>query len=121
MDNKDKYGIKMRKFCAEHEEAVRKELAEKGASQKLLDRHLEKLRWLQHERLIQLIVLLLTVMCELFALYLAFVALKTVVAFAVSLVILVVLFFYVLHYFFLENTTQHWYRIAEEIMDGLDK
>jgi len=42
------------------------------------------------------------------------------VSIAVTLVILVVLFFYVLHYFFLENTTQHWYRLAERIMQGLD-
>ena len=121
MNDKNKYGIKMRKFCKEHEEAVCMELSEHGASQKLLDRHLEKLRWLQHERLIHLIVLLLTTICELLALYLSLGALKTVVSLAVSLLILVVLFFYVLHYFFLENTTQHWYRIAEEIMDELDK
>ena len=110
-------GINIRRYCKVHEEM----LGSSPPSPALLALHLERLQWLQHERLIHLIVLLLTAICELFALYLAFVALKTVVAFAVSLVILVVLFFYVCHYFFLENTTQHWYRIAEEIMDGLDK
>ena len=31
----------------------------------------------------------------------------------------VLLAFYFAHYFFLENTTQHWYRLAEELGEAL--
>ena len=119
--NKDRYGIKMKEFCREHEAWLTAELAAKGPSQRLLDIHLEKLRWLQHERLVHLIVLCITIVCELVSLCLSFTVFKTWVSLAVTLVILIVLFFYIFHYFFLENTTQHWYRLAEEIMEGLDK
>ena len=118
--NKDKYGIKMKDFCREHEAWLEGELAASGPCRKLLDIHLEKLRWLQHERLVHLIVMCITIVCELFSLYFSLVVFKSLVSIAVTLVILVVLFFYVLHYFFLENTTQHWYRLAERIMQGLD-
>ena len=118
--NKDSYGIKMKEFCREHEAWLTAELAKKGPSQELLDIHLEKLRWLQHERLVHLIVMCVTIACELVSLCLSFIVFKTWVSLAVTLVILIVLFFYIFHYFFLENTTQHWYRLAEEIMEGLE-
>ena len=119
--NKDRYGIKMKEFCREHEEWLRAELDKKGPSQNLLDTHLEKLRWLQHERLMHLIVMCITIICELVSLCLCLIVFKTWVSLTITLVILVVLLFYVLHYFFLENTTQHWYRLAEEIMEKLYK
>ena len=33
------------------------------------------------------------------------------------LILFVLLFFYIRHYFFLENTVQRWYRIAEEMRE----
>lgn len=116
----DKYGINMKKFCRAHEAAVAKELEACGPSGPLLDLHLEKLRWLQHERLIHLIVLVLTAAGELFVIDLALLHPETGPWSAVFMLGLAVLLaFYFAHYFFLENTVQHWYRIAEEIMAGM--
>ncbi|MBE6910029.1 MAG: hypothetical protein E7474_10740 [Ruminococcaceae bacterium] len=118
----DRFGVRMRQFCKEHEAYVARELAEKGASQRLLKIHLEKLRWLQHERLIHLLVVIMTVLGELFSILLLLDHPETNPAAAfLALVLGVLLGFYFVHYFFLENTTQHWYRIAETIMERLDE
>ena len=39
----------------------------------------------------------------------------------VYLILLVLLIFYLRHYFFLENTVQHWYHIAEELHDRAEE
>ncbi len=117
----DRYGVNMRQFCRRHEEAMERALAGGGASRALLERHLEKLRWLQHERLIHLIVLAMTVVGELFFLFLSLTCqTANPAAAALALLLAVLLAFYFRHYFFLENTTQHWYRLAERIMQALD-
>jgi hypothetical protein len=116
----DRYGIGMKKFCRAHEEKLARALAEEGPSRELLALHLEKLRWLQHERLVHLIVLVMTVLAELFALDLALLHPETDPAAAAAVLGLAVLLaFYFAHYFFLENTTQHWYRLAEELGEAL--
>lgn len=116
----DQFGINMRRFCAEHEAWVETKLAENGCTRALLELHLEKLRWLQHERLVHLLVLLLTSLAELFTVLLTLTHPELGAGPAlVMLVLAVLLGFYFVHYFFLENTTQHWYRIAERLMHEL--
>ena len=116
----DRFGINMKKFCRAHETAVTNELDQRGPSMALLDLHLEKLRWLQHERLVHLIVLVMTVLAELFVLDLTLLHPETAPWSAIFMLGLTVLLaFYFAHYFFLENTVQHWYRIAGELTDGL--
>ena len=116
----DKYGINMKRFCIDHEAAVAKELEARGPSRPLLDLHLEKLRWLQHERLVHLIVLAMAAAGELFVVDLVLLHPETGPWSAVFMLGLAVLLaFYFAHYFFLENTVQHWYRIAEAIAEGL--
>ena len=118
----DKFGINMRQFCKEHERWLEQQIEQYGSSQELLSLHLEKLRWLQHERLIHLLVLIMTLFTELFFVFLAltYPEIKLASA-AVMLILIVLLLFYFIHYFFLENTTQHWYRIAEKIMEKIEQ
>ena len=117
----DRYGIDMRRWCAEHEKSVEAALAHGTVSTALLERHREKLRWLQHERLIHLLVVLLTSIAELFTVDLTLLHPEVGVGAAlVMLVLAVLLGFYFAHYFFLENTTQHWYRLAEELVKNLE-
>ena len=116
----DKFGINIRRFCKEHEMRIEKELQNGGATQGLLAVHLEKLHWLQHERLIHLLVLMMTVFAELFFAYLTLAHPNTNPASAAAMLLLAILLvFYFVHYFFLENTTQHWYRIADKVMEEL--
>ena len=111
----DKFGINMRRFCKEHENWMEQELQNCGATERLLAIHLEKLRWLQHERLIHLLVLMMTVFA-----YLTLAYPDANPASAAAMLLLgVLLVFYFAHYFFLENTTQHWYHVAEKVMEEL--
>jgi hypothetical protein len=98
----------------EHE----KLLQSSSPSPALLSLHLEKLRWLQHERLIHLIVVVMTVFIELFLVDLVVLHPDTnPLAAVLMLGFAVLLGFYFWHYFFLENTVQSWYRIAEEMRE----
>ena len=118
----EKYGINMKRFCRAHEAAVTDALKARGPSRSLLALHLQKLRWLQHERLVHLIVLVMTAAGELFVVDLALLHPETDPWSALFMLGLAVLLaFYFAHYFFLENTVQRWYRIAEEIMAVLDE
>jgi hypothetical protein len=86
----------------------------------LLEYHLEKMRWIQHERLIHLIVTVMVVFIELFVVYLT--VLHPELGMLPPIIMLglaVLLGFYFYHYFFLENTIQRWYKIADELYDTL--
>ena len=69
----DRFGLNMRRWAAQHESYIDTALMQGEAPQRLLDWHLRKLQWLQHERLIHLIVLFITI--ALFLTSLAFVVL----------------------------------------------
>ena len=118
MADRDRFGINMKRFCREHEAEVAAALAAERVPDAALEAHLEKLRWLQHERLVHLIVLVLTAVAELFCVDLAVLHPQTnPLAAIVMLALAVLLGFYFAHYFFLENTTQRWYRLAERLME----
>lgn len=115
----DRFGINIKQFCAAHEAGVREALTQRRADGALLQRHLEKLRWLQHERLCHLIVVLLTAIAELFAADLTLLHPEVSLGAAIVMLCLAVLLgFYFAHYFYLENTTQRWYRLAEALMEA---
>lgn len=105
----DRFGINVKRYCREHEAALR----DGNIS---LEQHLEKLRWLQHERLVHLIVVVMVVVVELFTVDLAVLHPETnPLAGVVMLVLAVLLGFYFYHYLFLENTIQHWYKLADRL------
>ena len=108
----DKFGINMKQYCREHEAALR-------GGKVSPEQHLEKLRWLQHERLVHLIVTVMVVVVELFAVDLAVLHPETnPLAGIVMLVLAILLGFYFYHYFFLENTVQRWYKLADDMGGG---
>ncbi len=105
----DRFGINIKKYCREHEAALRNGTVS-------LEQHLEKLRWLQHERLVHLIVLVMVVIVELFTVDLAVLHPDAnPLAGIVMLVLAILLGFYFYHYFFLENTVQRWYKLADQL------
>ena len=113
----DRFGINIKRYCRDHENHV----VSLPPSHALLEEHLEKLRWVQHERLVHLIVLVLTALVELFTVDLTVLHPETnPLAAIVMLGLAVLLAFYFAHYFFLENTVQHWYRLADELRGKLD-
>lgn len=118
MDRTDKgtFGINMKQYCRAHEEKVRRLLDQGRAAKEDLEIHQEKIRILQHERLVHLIVTVMVVFVELFVVYLT--ALHPELGILPPVILLglaILLGFYFFHYFFLENTVQRWYVIEDEL------
>lgn len=109
-----RHGINIKKYCSEHERYLEKRLSDGDDCQELLRLHELKLRWLQHERLVHLIVTLLISLLFLFSIWL-FIALGNPYALILIAVVLVLLGAYIRHYFFLENRVQYWYTMYDRI------
>jgi hypothetical protein len=108
------FGIDMIRWCREHEQYVAARQAAGADLSELLAWHEKKLAWLQHERLIHLLVTMLSTGVFFCAFYLEYV-MKNVFSLAFLLIMLFLCAFYLVHYFRLENTVQRWYQIAEEL------
>ena len=114
----NRFGINMKRFCREHEARVTAAAATGEATTELLEEHLRMIAWVQHERLVHLIVTVMVVLCELFTVDLVLLHPELgIVPAVIMLGLAVLLGFYFFHYFFLENTVQRWYRIAEELRE----
>ncbi len=110
----DRFGVDMKRFCREHEARVTAAVEAGEATKELLEEHLRMIAWVQHERLVHLIVTVMVVLCELFTVDLVLLHPDLgIVPAVIMLGLTVLLGFYFWHYFFLENTVQRWYRIAE--------
>ena len=118
MKRNEKFGINMKQWCMAHEEFV----AAQQPSKELLEIHLEKIQMLQHERLVHLIVTVLVSIVELFVISLVILHPELGIFPAVAMLgFAVLLIFYFSHYFFLENTVQRWYVIADELRKSVSK
>ena len=114
----DRFGVNMKQFCREHEARVTAAVEAGEATEELLEEHLQMIAWVQHERLVHLIVTVMVVLCELFTVDLVLLHPELGIVPAVIMLGMAVLMgFYFWHYFFLENTVQRWYRIAEELRE----
>ena len=110
----NRFGIDMKRFCREHEARVTAAVEAGEATPELLEEHLRMIAWVQHERLVHLIVTVMVVLCELFTVDLVLLHPELgIVPAVIMLGLAALLGFYFWHYFFLENTVQSWYRIAE--------
>ena len=108
----------MKDWCRQHEAY----LAAAMPSEALLALHREKIQILQHERLVHLIVTVMVVIAELFVVDLALLHPELgVLPGIIMLGLAVLLGFYFWHYFFLENTVQRWYRLADELREALER
>lgn len=115
-DRRDKYGLNLRVWARRHEQDIENRLRQGEDPGRLLDWHERKLAWLQHERLIHLGVMMITIVVFLVALAFMVLAPSTIpVSTIIYLAMLGLLIGYVRYYFFLENTVQHWYTIADDL------
>ena len=112
--HRDAFGIDMIRYCRDHERYLEARLSAGADPAELLAWHEKKLAWLQHERLVHLLVTMLSVGVFMFAFWLAC-AMRNLFSLAFLAVIFCLTAAYLVHYFRLENTVQHWYRIAEEL------
>ena len=110
------FGIDMMAYCRRHEKMIREAIAGNTATPGLTALHRKKIRILQHERLIHLLVTVMVVFVELFVLDLVLLHPETGIVPAVILLGLAILLgLYFLYYFYLENTVQRWYALLDEL------
>ena len=107
----------MEKYLKRHEAFIRQQLASPGAGTDwpgLARFHRTQIGYLQHERLIHLLVTLFFGLCALL-LFLFFLLHPQAVANILILLVLALLIPYLVHYFRLENGVQRWYHLANEL------
>ena len=105
------------KYFREHEVKIKQEISEtrgKKGFKKIMEIHKRYINFIQHERLIHLLVTLA------FAVLLMFCLVISVIqpGFWVLLMILLIISLlipYIFHYFYLENTAQRWYSLMDEL------
>ena len=108
------YGIHIKKYCQAHEAHVLECLEKSDVSPALLSLHERKLGWLQHERLIHLIVVFIFSVLFLFSIGL-YLYLLNFFSLILVVVVMAVLGVYIRHYFLLENQVQYWYTLFDDI------
>jgi hypothetical protein len=107
----------MQEYLKQHEDFIRRQLASAGDGEdwmRLARFHRTQIGYMQHERLIHLLVTLFFALCALVAL-IVIVAHPQVLAGVLLLLLLALLVPYIVHYYRLENGVQRWYHLANEI------
>ena len=99
----------MTEFIKSHNESLKREVFDET----FLSYHLKQIIFLQHERLIHLIVMLFVIFAVLFFFSL-FLFLNNILFLVLFGILLILTLFYVFHYFKLENTVIEWYFIYNE-------
>jgi hypothetical protein len=108
----------------QHQEIVMRKLNSTATVQELeglLIFHNRQIEWMQHERLIHLIVTLFTSAADLFLFYIILAKGVFSNVLTIGLLILLVLtLFYFIHYYRLENGVQKWYKLSNSIQEKID-
>lgn len=109
----------MYKYVLKHEQWLQEQIkSSKGAASDLLAYHNRQIAWLQHERLAHLLVTLFTAF-----LFVASVALfffrPRILEGVLAVLLAVLTFFYIIHYYRLENAVQRWYIISNSLQEQI--
>ncbi len=87
--------------------------------EKIIAEHLRQLQFLQHERLVHLIV---TMAVMLLVGVVGIACILHPLCLSIELILVILELFYLRHYYFLENTTQYWYQLYNQLIQlTLDK
>lgn len=84
----------------------------------LLKYHKIQIEFVQHERLVHLIISIITGILFLLFSYLYLISNYSISSFilgVLTILMLIVLFFYIIHYCYLENKVQEWYKIYRDL------
>ena len=114
-DKRNKYGIGIIKYAKGHEAYIRSRLDGGTDFKELAEYHNMKIQWLQHERMIHLLVTILFALIFMFLFGLLMFFPENLLILIPLTIVMVLLCAYILHYFKLENTVQSWYKLYDEI------
>lgn len=104
----------MTAYAKQHEKYILQRLQDNNVDQQLIEYHRLRIQWLQHERLVHLLVFLFALVVTLIFFALGWVYQSSWMI-GIFLIVLVLSIFYCIHYYFLENTVQRWYVLADEM------
>ena len=106
----------MYQYMKDHEAFINRALEEpsKYDIDWLCDYHLKAISFVQHERLIHLLVTFFFALLFIGSI-IASLLLATPVYFLLDLICIILLGFYIRHYYRLENTVQHWYDLYKKM------
>jgi hypothetical protein len=96
-------------FIKTHNASLKRDVMDEN----FLSYHLKQISFLQHERLVHLIVMLFVIFTVLLFFSL-FLLLSNILFLVLFFILLILTMFYVFHYFRLENTVIKWYFIYNE-------
>ncbi len=102
----------MTKYINEYIEELESKLLNKKDTKKDLDDLMVKIKFFQHERLIHLIV---TMFFALFTIILIYFSFNNAAFSLIALALIVLLGFYIKHYYFLENSVQYLYKLYDKM------
>ena len=97
----------MKKYLYDYIKEIDDLLANNEITKKIIENHLIKINFFQHERLIHLIITLFFSLLLIIFIALGFV---NYIFLGVTAIILVLLIFYIIHYYHLENGVQYLYK-----------
>ena len=108
----------MREYLSTYIKKIDKNIKSKNVTQKDIEKHLIKIKFFQHERLIHLLV---TLFYGVFLFLSVIIFTKIMLYVIILFIILIVLLFYVRHYFFLENSVQYLYKQYDKMIEIVKK
>lgn len=107
----------MKDYLNEYKKEVEQKLNQKITKEDV-ENHITKIKFFQHERLVHLLVTLFFAIFLLISLYISLTQNSFVY---IVLILLVMLIFYIKHYFFLENNIQYLYKEYDKMINKLNK
>ena len=103
----------MKEYLEVYTKETEKLIKKGNITEKDIEKHLIKIKFFQHERLIHLLVTLFYAVFILLSLFI----IRFIPLFGIIIVIfLIFLVFYVRHYFFLENSVQYLYKLYDKML-----
>jgi len=110
--------ISIKKYMRLHENIVLEALEESTDLERLEKEHMKQIQFMQHERLVHLMVLCLTTVLLITGVILMF-CITYLPLYLLTLIICILEMFYLIHYFRLENTVQRWYILDQNIQQKI--
>lgn len=108
----------MRKYLGDYVKEIDKKIKDKKITEQDIENHLIKINFFQHERLIHLLV---TLFYGVFVFLAVIISFKTWLFLIILYLALIVLIFYVRHYFFLENHVQYLYKQYDKMKNIINE
>ena len=105
----------MTKYIKEYIKEIENKL-KKEVSNKDLEELKDKISFFQHERLVHMFIMLF---CLLVLILFVILCLNNILYIIPTLILIVLNIFYILHYYFLENSVQYLYKVYDKMNDKI--